>query len=240
MTVCDWPVQGCDTCCDLDVHPDVLAATQTMATEWLWEATNRQFGNCPVEILPCAKGCSGSGNQWVPYRTASGWTNVGCGTCADTCSCTSLSEIILPTPGTVLSVSSNGFSLPPEAWRVDNMRRLVRLDGGRWPTCQDFTADPPTFAVIYTPGYEVPLQGQLAAAALACQLARRACGEKCDLPANTTQVTRQGVTITIDPGKETGLWVVDQWVQLMNRPHATITSPDVGVLRSRPAELTSP
>lgn len=231
---CDWPLLGCDTCCDLDVPPDVLEAAQEAAVDWLWNATNRRFGNCQVTILPCLQTCDagyGPWSAWVPYHTRSGWVNVGCGRCRDACSCSSISEVILPTVGTVSEVAEDGVVLDPSAWRVDNMRRLVRLDGGVWPTCQDFAADPPTWTVTYAPGYPVPSMGQLAAATLACQLARRACGAKCDLPANATQVTRQGVSITLDPSMSTGLWTVDQWIEMINRPVSRVWSPDLGFTR---------
>jgi hypothetical protein len=230
---CDWPILGCDTCCDLDVPPDIMEAAQEAAVDWLWNATNRRFGNCEVTILPCLQSCGytsamgyGSYPAWIPYRTSGGWVNVSCG-CRRSCSCTTISELILPTVGTVSEVAEDGVILDPSAWRVDNMRRLVRLDGGVWPTCQDFTADPPSWTVTYSPGYPVPSMGQLAASTLACQLARRVCGHKCDLPANTTQVTRQGVSITIDPTTNTGLWLVDNWVEMVNKAPARVYSPDV-------------
>jgi hypothetical protein len=106
------------------------------------------------------------------------------------------------------------------------------VDGGVWPTCQDFTADPPTWEVTYTPGLEVPEMGRIALGSLVCQLARRVCGQACDLPANVTAVTRQGVTIALDPTTETGLWIVDQWVAMVNRPLAKVWSPDLSPVRT--------
>lgn len=234
MTPCEWPTLGCDTCCDLDVPPDIAEATAASAKQWLWEATKRRFGNCPVTIRPCLPDCHfGTSTAWVPWRDpVGGWVNVGCGRCGNSCSCGGrVSEVILPTVGEVLSVEIDGVEMSAEDWRLDNKRHLVRLDGD-WPRCQDLAADPPTWAVTYTPGLPVPEMGQLAAGQLACQLARRACGQKCDMPANATTITRQGVTVLVEPGGKTGLWMVDNWVEMMNRPLAKIWSPDIAVTRT--------
>ncbi len=248
VTACDWDPLFADcaedgSCSHLDSMPaDVAEAVQTSAIEWLWDATFRRYGNCPVTILPCKRTCSGYGSwpAWLPYRTAGGWTNVDCGRCGNDCSCSSVDQIILPTIGTVLGVESNGIPLPSTSWRLDNHRLLVRIDGGEWATCQDLSyEETPTLAVIYVPGLEVPSMGRLAAGTLICQLARRYCGAKCDLPANTSSVSRQGVTIAIDPQAETGLWVVDQWVEIANRATPRVYSPDVPILRTAET-LTSP
>lgn len=235
MTPCDWPTLGCDTCCDLDIPPDIMDAASISAQQWLWESTKRRFGNCEVTIRPCLSDCNTSTNisPWWPWRDPDGgWVNVGCGRCGSTCSCSAISEVILPTPGEVSAVELAGVALVEGTdWRLDNMRRLVRL-GGRWPRCQDMTADPPTWAVTYTPGLPVPEMGQLAAGQLACQLARRACGQKCDIPTNATVVNRQGVSILIEPGEKTGLWMVDNWIEMMNRPLAKVWSPDMSVTRT--------
>lgn len=133
----------------------------------------------------------------------------------------------------MLAVESHGVSLPPTSWRLDNHRLLVRIDGGSWPTCQDLSySETPDFAVTYIPGLDLPVQGQLAAGTLSCQLARRFCGAKCDLPANTTAVSRQGVSITIEPGADTGLWVIDQWIGIVNRAIPTVRSPDISRVRT--------
>lgn len=236
MGPCDWnpTYVNCgedNSCLHIDaLDPVAAAAVMEAGVYWLWEASHRRFGNCPVTIRPCLRGCE-TGRMWRPYRSTSGWVNVGCGSCGDRCSCSHFSEVLLPTIGEVLAVESHGVSLPPGSWRVDNMRRLVRVDGGVWPRCQDVTADPPTWAVTYIPGLPVPEMGRLVAGTLICQLARRFCGEKCDLPPNTTQVTRQGISITLTPGDNTGLWQVDQWLGLVNRPMARVHSPDLAVTR---------
>lgn len=235
MTACDWPLvfASCteSTCSHLDsLDPEIAAAVEESAIEWLWEATNRRFGNCPVTLLPCLNGCNNNyGRPWTPYRSAPGslsWVNVGCAVCANTCACSMPSAVFLPTGGTVTEVRIDGVVLPADDWRVIS-RMLIRLDGGAWPTCQDLTATPPSWEVDFIPGAVVPSMGQIAAGQLACQIARRLCGQACELPANTTSVTRQGVTIFIEPGTGTGIWLIDQWVELANRTTPRVYSPDV-------------
>jgi hypothetical protein len=235
---CDWdPIYSdCegDTCTHLDsMDPALAEVVQAAGVTWLWEATLRRYGNCPVTILPCLRQCSGYGSwpAWVPWRTAGGWVNVSCGRCGSSCSCSSISEIVLPTTGTVLGVAESETVLDSSAWRLDNHRYLVRLDGS-WPVCQDLSyVEHPSLAVTYIPGLPVPAMGQLAAGTFICQLARRLCGASCDLPANASAVSRQGITITLDATTETGLWVVDQWVEMVNRATPRVYSPDVPVTR---------
>jgi hypothetical protein len=142
--------------------------------------------------------------------------------------------VVLPTIGDVLSVELDGTPMPDMDWRLDNHRYLVRLDGESWPVCQDLAyLTDPSFAVVYVPGLAVPEGGRLAAGVLSCQMARRYCGAKCDLPTNTTSVSRQGVSITVDPqAGNTGLWLVDQWAEVVNRAVPTVRSPDVPLVRT--------
>lgn len=241
---CDWNPLFSDcgedgTCTHVDsLHPDLSHVVQQAGVTWLWNATFRHYGNCPVTILPCLKQCSGYGSYpaWVPYRTSEGWVNVSCGTCGSSCSCSSISEIVLPTVGTVSEVSESGVVLDATEWRLDNHRYLLRLGGDSWPACQDLNyEDEPTLSVTYTPGHSVPSMGQLAAGTLICQLARRLCGAKCDLPANATTVSRQGVSIALDSTTGTGLWIIDQWVEMVNRAVSKVWAPSL-----RPPFVTSP
>lgn len=226
------------------LSPTMAEAVEAAAAEWLWETTNRRFGNCEVGFRPCMKRCGGgigvfSGPAWSPYKESGSWFNVACGRCGDSCSCTSISELILPTVGTVTEVLMDGVAMPDASWRVDNMRRLVRTDGGRWPTCQDMTADPAEWQVNYRPGLDVPTQGRIAYGAFVCQMARLVCGEKCSLPAGVTSVVRQGVAINVAPAADavTGLWIVDSWTAMVNRPQAKVWSPDLGTTRTVPLNV---
>ena len=240
MAACDWePIYSdCDcegTCCHIaSLSPDMAAAIELTAAEWLWESTNRRYGNCPVTFRACVRRCDqgygyGYWPAYIPYKADGSWFNISCGACGDNCSCTTLSEVILPTVGTVTEVALDGVPMTGTAWRVDNMRRLVRVDGGRWPTCQDMTAEPAEWTVTYVPGLPLPTHGQIAYGQLVCQIARLVCGEKCQLPAGVTSVSRQGVTINVSPAADalTGLWMVDSWTAMVNRAQARVWSPDL-------------
>lgn len=240
MTPCDWPIEYAtcegDTCVHMEsLDPAVVTAIEGMAVTWLWEATRRRFGNCPVTLLPCLNGCHNNyGQPWGVYRIpgSTSWVNMGCGSCSGTCSCGSVSQVILPTKGAVVEVRIDGEIVPADDWKVLSNKYLLRTDGGSWPQCQDLAADPPTWEVDFVPGFPVPAMGPILTGQLACNLARRFCGQGCELPANTTAVTRQGVSILIEPGEATGIWVIDQWVTMMNQAVARVWSPDVRVVHT--------
>ena len=143
------------------------------------------------------------------------WVNV-CGRCTSGCSCTSLDTDLLPAPTReVLEVRRDGLVLNPSAYRVDENRKLIRVDGGRWPSCQrmDLTDDEPgTWSVRITVGEDVPMLGRRAVAQLAADFARGCVGEECTVPYNITSLSRQGVTLNFgNPNNER----VDSLVRLL-------------------------
>lgn len=242
----DW-----DTAYD-EVQQDLAVL---MAQETLRMLTGYRTANCPVTLRPCRKGCP-SWPTWATFPVgASGqfagsvtgplvvngeWYNIGCGCGADDCDCTAVCEIWMP--GTVASVQQvlvDGVAVDPTAYRIDNGSRLVRTDGECWPLCQDMTTSPDqpnTFAVTYTPGIPLDAWGQRALGVLACEYAKAACGTgKCRLPANVTQVVRQGVTLDLTqnpfPSGLTGIREVDGYIRRVN-PYglagpSRVYSPDI-------------
>lgn len=258
------PLRTCSHLNSLD--PAVAEMIESAATEYLWNWTGKQFGTCEVTLRPCRKAC---GDWWTTYRgfrwqgvqlpwfggwgagpvnpalIGGAWYNLPCG-CEGECSCGPIYEIELPGPvASVVEVVLGGVALPSSAYRIDNFRRLVRLDGHDWPVCQDMDADPAvpgtnTFAVTYSIGREVPAGGQIAAGKLACEMAKAACGSSnCQLPQRLQTITRQGITTAfLDSFTEmytegtTGLWLVDSWVGSINGPSrrrgpGRVASPDV-------------
>jgi hypothetical protein len=161
------------------------------------------------------------------------WVNIGCGCGHADCSCGVTQQVRLDgVPGTIAEVRLGGTTLDPTAYRVDGSW-LTRLDGDSWPTCQDLAADPPAFAVDYTPGAPVDGMGAYAAGLLACEYAKACSGEDCALPPSVVSVARQGVTYTFRdktgnafPGGMTGIQPVDAWVRRWN-PHGLSTPPAV-------------
>lgn len=260
-----WPV---DWACNQAFYDDLVstpegqaiaARAEALAAQSLRMLTGYKVGSCPISVRPCQRRCvpsswlvapamaSGSwagyaGWTFRPYVQDGNWLNA-CGCKTDDCSCGNLPEVILPGPvGGVTSVMLNGAVVDPSAYRVDNGNRLVRTDGGTWPTCQDMTAPPDadgSFVVTYTQGAMVDGLGAYAAGLLAVEYAKACTGGKCRLPSGVTEVARQGVTLTISTGSfpsgYTGIREVDVYIQHWNpyavRSFAEVFSPDVSSAR---------
>lgn len=249
---CEWPLLGCDLSDVADV--DVRAALETWATSYLWRWTGYTFGLCETVIRPARDDCpdttyAGAGAfGFMPVLVGGVWRNLSCGLCGTSCGCDGdLTAIRLPGPvESVASVTIDGDVLDPAAYRVDDHGILTRHDGDGWPRCQDLTlpADAEgTWSVAYTWGVPVPVDGQLAAGTLACQLAKAHRGDDdCQLPERVQTITRQGVTVgLLDPfdglhDGRTGIWSVDAWVQsIVGSPtRSRVLSPD----RARSARTT--
>jgi hypothetical protein len=233
----NWPVQWT---CDLDtLNPAVTGLAVSMATETLWALTGMRFGLCDVTLRPCRRDCyTGSffddfGPPWTagwsypqPALIGGQWFNLTCGSCSSGCSCSTVSEVLLPAPvHRIVEVKVDGTPLVTGAYRVDNNRLLVRTDGGEWPRCNDLSladTEPDTWSVTATYG-EVPPEGAaLAMGELACEIAKAADGQDCRLPAGVQQLVRQGITISYpDVGElflkgRTGLYLVDMFVATWN------------------------
>jgi hypothetical protein len=236
-----WPFDD-DSCCDfieLGIAPAVTGLALEAASEALWLATGQRFGNCAVTLRPCRRDCT---DQWPPdFLWSDGivwnhwgypwpalvggvWLNLACGNCAGECSCTSFSEILLPDPvHEVVSVTLDGSPLASGSdYLVYDHQRLVRV-GAEWPRCQNYevTGGPGTLLLEVKFGEPVPALGQLAVAKYACELAKACAGLECELPPYVTQVTRQGVTFTLDPVKLldsglTGVLLPDLFIRRYN------------------------
>lgn len=185
----------------------------------LWEATGRVFGTCEVTVMPCND-----------YGTL-------CGSCHNayrSCGCSSVSEVKLPGPvASVTEVVIDGVALDEFDYRVDDWQWLVRLDGGTWPANTDYL-DPDAFSVTYELGVAPPAGAGKVAGLLMC--ARSDCTNTgCRLPKNTTQVSRQGVTMIRNgfDGTTFGIPEVDQWVYFatLSTRAGAVHSPDLPKVR---------
>lgn len=237
-----WPTDACV------VFPDctqmVSGYALEAATEVLWARTGRRYGLCETTYRPCRTGCTpaaawwaspawgsgwGTGGGWGwPYPALVGgrWYNLGCGMCGDTCSCTVLHQIALPSPvATVVQVKVDGTVLDPASYRVDDWRFLVRLDGEPWPWCNDLNladTEEGTWSVTALYGEEVPALGRLAVGELAIELAKGLCGAAgCRLPMGVLkEITRQGVRKEFlrgdKMGNQIGLYLCDLFVNTEN------------------------
>jgi hypothetical protein len=233
----DWPVTWT---CDVDtLNPAVTGAAVSMATAALWALTGMRFGTCEITLRPCARSCDDGrfyddfgppweGGRSYPQPALIGglWFNLTCGSCAGGCSCSTVSEVLLPAPvHTIVEVLIDGTPMASGAYRVDNNRLLVRTDGGVWPRCNDLSKEDTeegTWSVTATYGEALPDGASLAVGQLACEIAKAAAGGDCKLPAGLQQLVRQGVTISYpDVGElfrqgRTGLYLVDLFVSTWN------------------------
>jgi hypothetical protein len=172
--------------------------------------------------------------------------NLGCGRCGDSCSCSAVSELILPGPiAEPIEILVDGVALDIDtSVVVYNYNRLTRIDGGKFPTCQDLSKPPSevgTWQVTYLQGEPVPHGGQLVAGILACEYAKAMCGDdSCCLPKRVSSITRQGITMAMLDDFDrlslgmTGIWEIDDWVTTYSTnlrmgpwQASTVSSPDL-------------
>lgn len=226
------------------------------ATQILYYRSAQLFDTCEVTLRPCRDSCWGErGWGWgawrdfgygmwgggagpIPYLYRGLWYNLTpCGTCSGTCSCTDMQEATLPGPIlSVTEVKQDGVVLTAGVdYRVDDFRKLVRLNGGVWPYCQDMNLDddqPNTWSFTGVIGEELPELGQYAVGELTIELLRSCTGGQCALPLNVASVTRQGVTVdytTVQQLLENGL-VGLKWCDLFidtYNPNHLRTAPQV-------------
>lgn len=241
----------------------VRQRSEVLAVTTLRALTAYRVGGCPVTVRPClptegprtyrtygVAGGRGSsrGAPWAPYLVGGAFINCGCG--GRSCGCDGASTVRLEGGSRVDAVRIEGATLDPAAYRLDPGGLLVRIDGQAWPRVQHMdrpAGAPGTWEVDYLPGAQVDLVGAHAAAVLALEYAKACAGDTCGLPTTVTQVVRQGVTITIEPGAFpgglTGLKDVDAYITRWNpegrvgaAPRSRVTNPD----RPRPRRVGSP
>lgn len=229
--------------CDVSAKsPTATGYAVSMATSIVWALSGRQFGTCTTTLRPCRRDCNDEG-WWtrfgLPWSTSSArggydfgtgyygfWFDLSCGSCSGGCSCSEVSEVILPSPvSSVVTVRMDGTPMATGSYRVDNNRLLVRTDGQRWPRCNDLSKNddqPGTWSVTAAYGQVVPVAGQLAVGEMACEILRAMDGEDCTLPVGIQALTRQGVSISFPNVGElfskgrTGLYLVDAFVTTSN------------------------
>ncbi|MFE7963414.1 hypothetical protein ACFU0X_10225 [Streptomyces cellulosae] len=237
----DWPEDQCEW-----TTRHLLAVE--IATDLLWRLTAGRYGLCAQLIRPCRRSCitpdwlqldGRSGRLLRPVNFGGRWFNIGCGCVADDCGCGPVDAIDLPGPvHDVVEVRIDGEPLSVGKWRLQRMgprSRLLRTDGGSWPTCQDMArpdTEPGTWSVMYLRGRKVPAAGIRAVSTLACEVLKQCTGQPCRLPDRVKSVTREGISYAVyDPGEDldkglTGLREVDAWIRAVN-PYQHTQAPAV-------------
>ena len=250
---CTWDVViPSEMCSGWNEHPEpVRDAALWLASTYLWAATGRQYGLCPVTVRPAQDryedpayraypvwpGQDPAVTAPMPFLSGGVWRNCGCG---PSCCCRPECAVALRGPvASVTEVLVNGQEVSPDAYRVDVTEGtywLVRLDGTCWPTCQDFQDAEDAagaFVVSYERGRALPDALKVAAGILACEYAKGMTGGNCRLPAKMTRLSRQGVEVEVEPANPdeglTGIAEVDAVVRALNPSR-----------RARPPVLLSP
>lgn len=225
-----------------------------LASTFLWAATGRRYGSCPVtirparargwepvqyQVFPVTPGAQGLNQPGGPFLFGGQWFNAGCAiACCGNREC----ALVLRGPVTgVEDVFVDGELVLASAYRVDVSRGvylLVRIDGECWPICQNLTAEPTepgTFEVTYDVGVAIPPALLTALALLACEYGKSLTGGACALPARMTRLSRQGIEVEVAPPDPenglTGIKIVDDIVTALNpsRRHSPprVMSPDL-------------
>lgn len=252
---CNWAVDT--SCCDTwdSYSTDLQTAAAEFGALLVWAATGRRYGACERTVRPCGEqrqwipnGYFWSEGTWRPYIFNGAWRNCfGCGAGLGCCTCEPDHQVYLPAPINSIpatGVSVDGEIVPVDSWRVDNSMWLVRTDGESWPNCQDYNADSGAgvFTVTYFQGLPVPSPLLRAAGELACEYAKACLGQACRLPSRATNITRQGVSMSLVNVDEllraglTGVQTVDQVITTFNpyglKSQMRISSPDLPVIRT--------
>jgi hypothetical protein len=214
-------------CCDANFDTDVdLDTPAEIASALLYQLTGHQYpGICEAVVRPCASNQS-CWSRWPDWH-------------ARDCSCRALSKIRLAgyPVREIVEVSIDGEIVDPADYRLDQHRYLVRLNGGRWPSCQRLDIDEGVgvFLISYDYGLEPPIGAAGAAAQLACAIAKACPGSglegECDLPAGTVRITRQGLTVETQAlglwllgSLRTGLPLVDSFLSVFAKPRSRRTA----------------
>jgi len=240
MTLCsDWIVEADITCYEIPegTDQDVIDNSITAASEILYGLTGRQWpGTCTETVRPCSNQAPVAGwdpafwsYPWVPMRVGGQWLNLGpCGCNMRYCGCDPYSSVNLGRSDvqTITEVKVDGTVQSSSSYRLDSHQYLTRLAGyAAWPCCQDLTksdAANGTWSVTMTYGFPIPQYLKDAAAKFAAELIKYCIGVPCQLPSQTTSVTRQGVTMELfDPQSfleagRTGIYEVDLAVMVAN------------------------
>lgn len=211
------PVITCNTLLLDPLAPAVSGVALQAASELIFYATGQRFDSCEVSLRPCRKQCPGAfgnyGDTWWEYGTyprpvliSGTWYNIGCGDCGDGCSCAPVYETWLPGPvQRIVEVKEHGVVLTQGVdYRLDDYRKVVRL-GALWPFCNDVNkadTEVDTWSITAVFGEPLPALGRLAVGELFCAILTDLLGNDCELPDGVTNVTRQGLSFTLQTTEE--------------------------------------
>lgn len=230
---CSWDVT-CESCPDFETWTESQRDQALwLASTYLWAATGRRYGTCPITIRPnragsgtevlyqdfaVMPGVTGLGVPGGPFLFGGRWFNASCSTaCCGNNAC----AVVLRGPVAAIDeVIVAGEVIPASAYRVDvggGVYLLVRVDGECWPVCAGSDDD---FSVTYDIGTPIPEALAIATALLACEYGKLLSTGTCKLPARMTRLSRQGVEVEVAPpdpaAGTTGIKAVDDVIFALN------------------------
>lgn len=203
-----WITRNDLLCCQDDPAPYV-DNNLLAASEILYQLTGERFGVCEATFRPC---CDGAGGMMVPVRIDGEWVNIGgCGCHMDFCGCNSYAVVDLGRRvESVTAVTIDGTPLDPGDYWLNEHRYLIRTSG-RWPNCQNMSAESGdgTWIITADIGTPVPQALKYAAASLASEMTKACQGDTtCRLPSRAQSVVKQGLSIDlVNVAQFTDLWL---------------------------------
>jgi len=254
MGPCGWAVPEplCPSAEWTAASPALQAAGRDFAALVLWAATGQVYGLCEVSVRPCGMkpcgadaytfwGSSWNAGTWTPYLFAGSWYNCKC---PDVCCCEPRCQVrLMGDVAAIVEVTIGGIAVPPEAYRIDDLHWLVRIDGDCWPECANLDSDTGdnVFIVTYLRGNVVPPALLNAAATLADEYVRACLGADCRLSNRVTSISRSGIDISMsDPAdlldqNLTGITEIDRVIVALNpfrrKARGRIYAPELNVPR---------
>lgn len=240
-----WPIDP--ACSDTewgDFEESVRLRAVALATSTLYRLVLGRVGGCAVQVRPCPQNGAEpffpwqrnyvSYGQFGPALLDAAWVNCGCALRG--CGCTTGCEIVLGGyVGKVDEVKVGSAVIDTADYKVIDNEKIVWQGTGDcpFPKRQDLSkplGQDGTFSVTYLPARQVDGLGAYAAGVLAFEFAKACGGGKCRLPSNVTQLTRQGVSMTLISGSfphgRTGIREVDTFIALHN-PNGLTSAPRV-------------
>jgi hypothetical protein len=220
---CDlWPIPeaGCYAGCDIPegVGADLLESASIQAGVILRTLSGNRVGLCADIVRPVSE----------------------CGTCRGHCTCADAGDRVRlysaygPIAG-VGEINIDGDVVDPAEYRFyPSGQVLYRVPPGLWPTSDRKWAecgDLDTFCVQVLIGAAPDAWALAVHAELTCELLLSCTGGECRIPTNATQVTGQGVTVTLSATELVNfIPAVAAWVAAVNPAKATqpskLYSPD--------------
>lgn len=226
---------------DNQIEPLILSEAVDTASLLLYELSGRQYsGLCEITVRPTHTATC------MDFLGYFGWSSnypLPLYPLLNTCNCHNLQEIDLGAYPlySITYVKIDGVTLSSSAYRIDDFRHLVRIDGSTWPTSQDLSLASTaanTFEVKFKYGRTVSATAKRAAGRLAMELAKAYSGQKCKLPERMQTMSREGVTVQFVAdnfeyftSRKTGIYEIDIFLSAINPKgrvgSAVIMSPDI-------------